>query len=65
MDNECLICFEELGDNNMKCSCCKIKIHYKCHQSWNSRNNKCPQCLTKNSFKYTTFISKMFSFFNL
>lgn len=65
LDNECLICFDNLVNDCMKCSRCKIKIHCSCHEIWHNINDRCPHCFAKNSFRNTSFIARILSFFDL
>ena len=47
-DEDCIICFEEIGsiiesDNN-KCSTCGIILHNECIKRWLRQKSSCPHC---------------------
>ena len=44
--NECIICLDEFGDDDIAILACMHKYHYNCLKNWLSynRNLRCPEC---------------------
>ena len=42
--DECVICFEELGDDDWECGRCHNRLHATCARAWKDQDSSCPFC---------------------
>lgn len=52
-DQDCLICYENINEENVICHKCHINLHLKCIKEWfiNNTSRKCPHCRTNWKFE--------------
>ena len=62
MNNECVICFEEISDNNMIKLSCNHSFHKNCIiELVKKRNRKCPLCRNKITWTINSIINNSFN----